>query len=313
MNYRQLGSTGIEVSEVGMGCGGLGAGRLKEREHVLEWAFDRGVTFFDTADMYAGGESERTLGRVFEKKRDRVVLATKFGTVIDPDGKGSHKDVSLGHMREALEGSLGRLRTDYVDVYQLHNPPMSVVEDGALFEALDALVKEGKIRCYGLSIDNGKDACRFLDATRGKTIQMFFNLFHQGAREPFLDEAKARGAGVIVKVPLAGGALSGRFSEDYPPPEDSRRRRWGEENFAERLRLVEKVRPILESSGRSMAQGALAWLLSFDAVSVVIPGVSSLDKVKDNVGAAGMRLSADELRALDELDDGALPSMRQRW
>ena len=142
---------------------------------------------------------------------------------------------------------------------------------------------------------------------------MFFNLFHQGAREPFLDEAKARGAGVIVKVPLAGGALSGRFSQDYPPPEDGRRRRWGEENFAERLALVEKVRPILESGGRTMAQGALAWLLSFDAVSVVIPGVSSLDKVKDNVGAGGMRLSADELRALDELDNGALPAMRQRW
>jgi aryl-alcohol dehydrogenase-like predicted oxidoreductase len=118
---------------------------------------------------------------------------------------------------------------------------------------------------------------------------------------------------VIVKVPLAGGALAGRFTPDYPTSADSRRRRWGEEDFRRRLALVERVRPILEQPGRTMAQGALAWLLSFDAVSAVIPGISSPEKVKENIGAGGMRLTAQELRLLDELNGGEIRQCDLKW
>jgi aryl-alcohol dehydrogenase-like predicted oxidoreductase len=313
METREFGDTDIQVSEIGLGCGGLGAGRKKDLEHVLEYAFDHGVTFYDTADMYAGGASEETLGKVFEKKRDRIVLCTKFGTVIDPDGKSSHKNVSLEHMREALEGSRKRLRTDYFDVYLFHNPPMSVLEDRQLFDALDALVDEGKIRCYGTSIDNGPDATRFLDETGSKAIQMILSLFQQGARDPFLKDANEKGAGVIIKVPLAGGTLSGRFTPDSPSPDDGRRRRWGEDDFKRRLDLVEKARPILEKPGRTMAQGALAWLLSLEGVTVLIPGVTSLEKVKENIGAGGMRLTPDEMQALDNLGGGEIRNADLRW
>ena len=311
MKYRAFGDTGIEVSEIGIGCGGLGVERLADAERSLNWAFDQGVTLYDTAVSYGDGKSEELLGRAFAGRRDRIVLATKFGTVIRPDGT-SYRDYSVTAMRQAFEISLCRLKTDYVDIYHLHNPPMSVLEDRELWGALDGMLDDGRIRCYGLSIDDGPSACRFLDSTRGKGIQILANLFAQKDR-PFFDEAARRRAGVIIKVPMAGGALTGRFSPDYPPPTDGRRRRWGEENFRWRLDLVEKVRPILENSGRTMAQGALAWLLSFDAVSAVIPGISSVDKVKEVVGAAGLRLSAEEMRALDDLDGGVIRRLNLAW
>jgi len=299
MHYRPLGNTGLTVSEIGLGCGGLGEGRLAGLEPVLEWAFDQGVTLYDTAEGYGKGQSEEMLGRVFERRRDRVVLATKFGGVQRADGTW-YKDFSLAHMREALEASLRRLRTDRLDVYQLHTPPEAVLGDCGLFEALDREVERGRIRCYGLSNDDGAQACRFLDRTRGRTIEITFNLFSQKDRAGFVErDAPARRVGLITKIPLSGGLLSGRFSGDYPPPDDERRQRWGEESFRRRIELAGKVRPILESGGRTMAQGALAWILSFPAVSAVIPGISTLEKVRENVGAAGLRLAAEELAALD--------------
>ena len=303
MEYRALGDTGITVSEVGMGCGGLGEGRLAGLESVLEWAFDNGVTLYDTAEGYARGRSEEMLGRVFENKRDKVILASKFGGVQRPDGTW-YKDFSASRLDEALEASLKRLRTDYIDVYQLHTPREAVLSDAELVGKLDRAVEAGKVRCYGLSNDDGEQACRFLDNTNGRTIQLTYNLFSQKDRAGFVeDQAPKRNVGVITKVPLSGGLLTGRFSADYPPPDDERRERWGEESFARRLELVEKVRPVLEAGGRTMAQGALAWILSFEAVSAVIPGVSSLEKVRENVGAAGMRLSGDEKAALDAVPE----------
>lgn len=312
MKYRQLGRTGITVSEIGLGCGGLKPNDPRNLEYVVEYAFDHGVNFFDTADIYQKGASEEILGRLFAHRRDKVVIATKFCTVFGKDGK-PYKDVSVQHMQEALKGSLNRLRTDYIDVYQLHNPPMSVLDNHELFSELDKLVERDMIRCYGISIDTGKEAIQFLNSTCGTVVQMIFNLFHQGARDSFLDEAKKRGAGVIVKVPLAGGTLSGAFSKNYPPLSDERRKRWGEEDFQYRLELVEKVKPVLKKNGRTLAQGALAWLLSFDAVSVVIPGVTSLERVKENIGAAGMRLTEDEIKILDEIEGGLMRRVSLRW
>jgi len=311
MKTRPLGDTGITVSEIGIGCGGLNLEELKDAEKSLNWAFDQGITLYDTAVSYANGRSEEVLGQVFERRRDKIVLATKFGNVTRSDGT-HYKDFSAPAMRTAFETSLRRLKTDHVDIYQLHNPPMTVLEDDALWRELDRMLETGRIRCYGLSIDHGPSARQFLDKTHGKSIQILVNLFTQRDR-PFFDEAEKRRAGIIIKVPMAGGSLSGRFSPDYPPPADERRLRWGEENFKARLSIVEKVRPILQTPGRTMAQGALAWLLSFDAVSAVIPGISSFDKVKEVVGAGGMRLSAEEMRVLDEMDDGFLRKLNLIW
>ncbi len=305
MKYRQLGTTGITVSEIGMGCGGVGEGRLTEEivEPALNYAFENGVTFFDTAEGYGCGESERVLGRLFSGRRQEVVLASKFGGVQEADGTW-HKDFSPDRLVSALEASLRRLKTDCIDVYQLHTPKENDLFRPELAEKLDRAVEAGKIRCYGLSNDDGAQACRFLDGTRGRTIQLTFNLFSQRDRRSFvMGEVPRRGDGLVCKVPLSGGLLTGKFSPDYPPPGDERRERWGEESFGERLALVEKVRPILEKPGRTMAQGALAWLLSHESVSTVIPGVSSVEKVADNVGAAGMRLSPGEMAQLDAIPE----------
>lgn len=312
MHTRPLGNTGLTVGEIGLGCGDLGKPGKDELDHVLGYAFDHGVNFYDTAEMYAGGESEATLGRFFEGRRDQIVLATKLSVVRTPDRRHDPA-ATLKHLPEAVDSSLRRLRTDWIDVYQLHNPPMSVLEDDALFEALDRLVEQGKLRCYGVSIDDGGDALRFLDRTGSRVVQMILNLFHQAAREPFLPEARRRGAGVVVKVPMAGGSLTGAFSPHYPPPDEERRQRWGEAGFQHRLELVEAVRPILESHGRTMAQGALAWLLTFDPVSVVIPGISSLEKVQQCIEAGGMRLTPEEMQQLDELRDGELRRANLPW
>ncbi|MDD4891214.1 MAG: aldo/keto reductase [Phycisphaerae bacterium] len=312
MRYRLFGNTGISVSEVGVGCGPLGGPGKTGLEPALRRAFDLGVNLFDTADMYAGGASEDTLGRVFaDVPRDKIVWATKFGTVREAGG-GYHKDVSVGHMKQMFEQSLRRLRTDHVDIYQLHNPPMTCLDDDALWRELDRMLDAGKIRCYGLSIDLAKSATAFLDRTRGRGLQMVFNPLNQEPRA-ILGELATRGVGMLVKVPMAGGALTDRFSPDWPPVGDERRQRWGEKNFAERLRLVNALRPILCGNGRMLAQGALAWLLTISPHVIPIPGISSLARIEETVGAAGMRLSDAEMKAIDELEGGGLKDLRFGW
>ncbi len=312
MKTREFGDTGIMVGEIALGCGGLSAHRRQEFEEVLSFAFDHGVNCFDTADMYGGGSSEEILGDIFHNRRDQVVYATKWGSPLDADGKHTDK-VTEEHLRQSVEGSLKRLRTDYIDIYMYHTPPTQVIENQMVFEVMDKFVEEGKIRCYGASLDRGEDAVGLLDRTHSKDIEMILGLFNQGAREPFLSAAAERGAGVLVKVPLAGGTLTGRFSNDYPPRGEGRRKRWGEQEFTRRLELVERVRTILEKPGRTMGQGALAWLLTVNPGLVPIPGITSLEKVKENIGAGGMRLADDEMKALDELEGGLIRNLRLKW
>ncbi len=305
MNYRQLGATEIFVSEIGLGCGGIGEGRFSSEfcMPILEEAFDNGLTFYDTAEGYGCGESERVLGRVFSGRRDQVVIASKFGGVQASPGKWS-KDFSPARFDKALENSLRRLKSDYIDLYQLHTPGEADLFVPELVRRMDAALDAGKIRAYGLSNDSGEQACRFLDVSRAVSVQLTCNLFSQKDRQFFLeDQALVRKVGVICKVPLSGGLLGGSFSADYPASDEERRQRWGEESFARRLALAEKVRPILTAEGRSMAQGALAWLLSFEAVSTVIPGISSLERTLENIGASNLRLSAGELHELDALSE----------
>lgn len=311
MHYRQFGDTDITVSEIGIGCGGLGAGSKTGLEPALRRAFELGVNLFDTADMYAGGASEETLGLVLGGlPRDRIVWATKFGTVIEAGA--ARKDVSVPHMKRMFEQSCRRLRTDYIDIYQLHNPPMSCLDNDELWAELDRMIDQGKIRCYGLSIDLASSAMNFLNRTRGKGLQMIFNPLNQEP-QAILDELRIRGIGMLIKVPLAGGALTERFSADWPGPGDERRQRWGESNFAERLRLVEKLRPILAGDGRTLSQGALAWLLTMSPNVVPIPGISSLARLEEVVAAGGMRLTEQEMSAIDQLEGGALKSLRFGW
>ena len=310
MQYREFGKTGIRVSEIGVGCGGLGGERKLGLEPALERAFELGINFFDTCDTYAETRSEQTLGRVFRNhRRDRIVICTKFGGVIDDRGDW-RRDISVPHLHEAFEASCRRLGTDHLDIYLVHTPPRDISKHDDLFAALDKMAAEGKIRTYGLSLEAGDFAVEFVNATRGRAIEIYFNLFAQDPRRAFLQVAREKGVGVIPKVPLAGGVLTDSFRPDGPPPDDKYLARFGPERHRRRAELVRKVRPVLAATGRTMTQGALAWLLTFPEVSTVIPGITGLATLEETAAASGMRLTPEEMSALDALDGGALVNAR---
>lgn len=306
MEYREFGATGIMVSEIGVGCGGLGGDSKQGLEPVIERALDLGLNFFDTCDTYAETRSEQTLGRVFKNHpREKFVICTKFGGVIDEKGDW-HRDVSVKHLHEAFEASCRRLNVDYFDIYLVHTPPQDILAHGDLLAALDKMVDQGKIRTYGLSVEHGERAIAFVNATRGRAIEITYNLFYQDPRRAFLDVAREKGVGVITKSPMGGGVLSDSFIPDDPPEDDRRLKRFGPEKHARLAELYKQARPILTANGRTMAQGALAWLLTFPEVSTVIPGVSSMARLEETAGASGMRLTATEMAALDAIGNGAL-------
>jgi aryl-alcohol dehydrogenase-like predicted oxidoreductase len=316
MEYREWGRTGIRVSEIGVGCGGLGGEGKKGLEPVLERALDLGINFFDTCDTYAEGKSEETLGRVFRRHpRDRFVICTKFGGVIDREGNW-HRDISVPHLKEAFAASCRRLHVDYFDIYLVHTPPRDILKHQDLIAELDKMVEAGKIRTYGISCETGEFGIEFVKGTRGKAIEMYFNLFAQDPRAPkgpdgsFLDVCRNQGVGIVPKVPIAGGVLADSFRPDDPPPTDRRLKNWGPEKYARFAALYKQVKPILTANGRTMAQGAMAWLLTFPEISTLIPGISSMSRLEETAAAAGMRLTPAEMAALDAIDGGALVNRR---
>jgi len=366
MIYREFGRTGIQVSEIGVGCGGLGGERKLGLEPVVERAIELGINFFDTCDTYAESRSEQTLGRVFKNvPRDKIVLCTKFGGCIDKDGNW-YRDISVKHLGEAFDASCRRLGMDYFDIYLVHTPPRDICTHSDLFAALEKMVEQGKIRAFGLSVETGDFATEFVNARTGApqitqitriknmknqsaesvesvgnhsagsvgkpglAIEIAFSLFAQDPRNAFLKVAEEKGVGVICKSPMASGTLAGSLVVDGPPPaSDPRLQNWGSERYAKRAEMVRKVRAILAgipggtgfkpvptsqlpapANGRTLGQGALAWLLSFPQVSTVIPGISSMARLEETAAAAGMRLTPAELAALDAIDGGALVGKR---
>ena len=305
MEYREFGKTGIRVSEIGVGCGGLGGESKQGLEPVVERALELGVNFFDTCDTYAESRSEETLGRVFQNhRRDEFVICTKFGGVIENDEW--HRDISIPHLHEAFEASCRRLHVEHFDVYLVHTPPKDICREQDLFAELDKMIDAGKIRAYGVSTERGRFATDVCDASRAKAIEITLNAFYQDPRAAFLDYAGRSGVGVVTKAPMANGVLTDSFRADGPSENDKYLRRFGPERHARRAELWRQVRPILTANGRTMAQGALAWLLTFPEVSTVIPGISSMERLEETAGAAGMRLTDEEMAALDAIDGGAL-------
>ncbi len=301
MQYREFGSTGIKVSAVGVGCGGLGGEGRQGLEPVVERALDLGINFFDTCDTYAEYRSEAVLGSVFKShKREDFVVCTKFGGVIDDDGW--HRDISIPHLHDAFAASCRRLNVDYFDIYLVHTPPADLLDHDDLIAELDKMVAAGKIRAYGVSTERGPFANEVVTQTAGRAIEVTLNLFFQEPRATFLPVAAERGAGVICKSPMAGGVLTDSFTIDGDRSADRRYERLGAERYNRRADLLAAARPILTAGGRTLAQGALAWLLSIDPpVSTVIPGIRSMERLEETAAAGGMRLTADELAALDAI------------
>ncbi len=231
------------------------------------------------------------------------------GGVIDQAGDW-HRDISVEHLREAFEASCRRLNVDCFDIYLVHTPPRDILVHEDLFAELDRMVAAGKIRTYGLSLENGDFAIEFVNATAGQAIEIAFSLYSQDSRAGFLDVARERGVGIICKSPMANGQLTDSFVADNPPPDDRRLKALGPERFARRADLFRQARPILTANGRTMGQGALAWLLTFPQVSTVIPGISSMARLLESAGASGMRLTPEQMAALDGIGGGQLVAKR---
>lgn len=301
MQTRTIGS--LTVSVVGLGCNNFG-GRLDERATaaVVDAALDAGITFFDTADIYGHTRSEEFLGRILEGRRERVVLATKFGMAVDDDRKGAHPD----YVRRAVEDSLGRLRTDHIDLYQLHQPDPAV-PIGDTLGALQELVAAGKVREIGCSnfsvaqLREARDAAG--SGARFVSVQNQFSLLHREPETGVLDECVREGLAFLPFFPLASGLLTGKYHRGRPAPKGSRLANRSNHRFLneDNLAIVEGLRSFAESRGHTILELAFSWLAGRPAVASVIAGATKPEQIRANVAAAGWALTADDLAEIDRI------------
>ncbi len=287
MKYRQLGTTGLGVSEVGFGTWGLGGtvyGPVDDHESrlALERAFDAGVTFFDTSDMYGDGHSEEVLGATFAGRRQQVVFATKVGT-LPHTGFTMPQDFSAARINSQVHRSLRRLRTDYLDVYQLHSPPIDLPGYDEAVDALQQLQAAGVIRTYGVSARSPADAATLVARHGFPVVQVNFNLIDQRALDGGLfDLCASRGVGVIARTPLCFGFLSGQLTGDETFAPGDHRANWPREQLKRWAKAPAIFGPIGAAGGRTIVQLALQWCLAPQAVSTVIPGMLSPGEVDEN-------------------------------
>jgi aryl-alcohol dehydrogenase-like predicted oxidoreductase len=311
MQYRTLGNTGIRVSEIGFGgwaIGGsadasgtpLGWGKTNDDESLaaIRRARDLGVTFFDTADSYGFGRSESLLGIVLSRKRQDVVIATKVGVVRDA-GAALKKDFSKQHIFQAIDGSLRRLRTDYVDLYQAHNPTIEQLQREEIQEAMERLQEIGKIRYWGVSISTNEEGIEIINRGWSHALQVLYNILNQSPASELFPLAKQKGYGIIARVPLASGLLTGKFrSGSTFAADDVRQNFLTTKRLEEALPRVDEVRAIIGGSVRSLAEAALQFVLANDAVSTTIPGARNARQVETNIAASEARLSDDVVEKL---------------
>ncbi len=317
MRYRELGETGMRVSEISLGTWAFGGdwGTVGEDDAyaALNRAVDLGVNFLDTADVYGDGRSERFIGRLLEDRPDdEILVATKAGRRLDPHTAEGYDHANLSAF---VERSLKNLRLEALDLLQLHCPPTEAYRQDSTFEALDALKQAGKVRHYGVSVEKVEEARMALDYPGVATVQIIFNIFRQKPAEEFFPLAEERNIGILARVPLASGLLSGKMSAERAFSEDDHRNfnRDGEAfdrgetfagvDFETGLEAAEELKGLVPE-GSTLAQFALRWILMHPAVSCAIPGGKNPSQVEDNVAAAEMRpLSAETMEHAKEIYD----------
>jgi aryl-alcohol dehydrogenase-like predicted oxidoreductase len=305
MQTRRVGS--LEVSVVGLGCNNFGWRIDAEASaKVIDAAIESGITFFDTADRYGNGQSEDFLGRALGPRRDQIILATKFGMEMEKGQQGA----SPQYIQEAIEASLRRLRTDRIDLYQLHQPdPKTPIAD--TLSALDQLVRAGKVReigCSNLSVPQIQEAA---DAAKGGahfvSVQNEFSLFHRDPEnDGVLVECEAHGLAFLPYFPLASGLLTGKYRRGKKLPEGSRAAEgWGPKVFTEKnLAIVERLIEFAESRSHTVLDLAFAWLLAHKPVASVIAGASKPEQIQANAKAVNWKLTSDDLAAIDAIMTG---------
>ncbi len=301
MEMQKLGSAGPEVSAIGFGAwamGGRGWGAVDDDETVaaVRRSIELGSTFVDTAEVYGNGHSEELIGRALQGRRDTVFLATKVGGF----------DLSRAHIMEAIDNSLRRLQTDYVDLYQLHWPDDKTPVEESM-AAMDDLVKAGKVRYVGVSNFDVPLLERCLSVRHVDSLQPVYSMLDRGIERDILPFCREHGIGTVVYSPMAKGLLTGKYTPDATFPAGDVRADdplFQGERFHRNLELVERLRGIAQAHGVTVAQVALNWTLQHPAVTVAIAGAKRPAQVEENVGGQGWQFSADELRRIQGwLDD----------
>lgn len=327
MQYRPLGRTGWNVSTISFGAWAIGGtwGTVQDDESMaaLERAVDLGVNFFDTADVYGDGRSERLMAQLKRSRKEEIVIATKAGRRLDPH-------IAEGYNRQNLtafvERSLKNLQVEAIDLLQLHCPPTPVYYMPETFGVLDDLVQAGKLRYYGVSVEKVEEALKAIEYPNVQTVQIIFNIFRMRPAELFFQEAIRRKVGILARVPLASGMLTGKMRKDTAFEKDDHRlfNRQGEAfdrgetfsgvDYETGLAAVEELKA-LAPAGMSLTQFALRWILMFDAVTCAIPGAKRPSQAEENIAAADLPAFSPEtmqkVRAI--YDEKIRPLVQHYW
>jgi aryl-alcohol dehydrogenase-like predicted oxidoreductase len=302
MQYRTLGRTGLRVSAIGLGtmvhAGHFGPMKDSESLSAIDAAIDLGVNFIDTSDAYGAGYGETILGSVLKGRRDKVILATKGGNVMVGPERGK-RNFAPDYIERVLHESLKRLQTDWIDLYQLHNPTVEVIERGDVWELLERYKKQDKIRHYGVSINTIEEGIAAVNTGRSDTVQVEYNLLAQEPAERIFPLARAANVGIIARAPLRRGLLSGKMTladQKRFQGEDVRARGFAGDIFQKELEKVERLRFLMRPPVKSLAQAALAFCLADPAVSVAIAGARNDQQMRENAAAAELTVSAEDLQ-----------------
>lgn len=313
MRYNQLIPTVPNVSEIGLGTWQFGKNsgwkELSEDEAIIivHKSLETGVNFFDTAPNYGFGTSELRLGKALKgRDRDSFVINTKFGHT-----DTGQTNYSSNHIRESLERSLTRLQLDYVDSYIFHNPPFEYLNgyQNDHYEILEKLKDEGKIRAYGASLDSYEEMKVLMETTESQVIEAFFNILHQDTRRAF-DMAMHKGVGIIVKIPLDSGWLTGKYHENSVF--HGVRSRWSKEDIRIRAKLIYKLKQIL-GSRMNLTEAALLFCLSYEAVSTVIPGNTSMAQLENNLGIIDKNVPQELVEKIEKFYKDEVQRLNLPW
>jgi aryl-alcohol dehydrogenase-like predicted oxidoreductase len=327
MQYRELGRTGFNVSAISFGAWAIGGtwGPVEDGESLaaLHRALDKGVNFFDTADVYGDGHSERLLAQLRKERKEKFYIATKAGRRLDPHVVEGYNRQNLTAF---LERSLKNLETDTLDLVQLHCPPTPVYYMPEVFGVMDDLVKAGKLRHYGVSVEKVEEALKAIEYPNVKTVQIIFNIFRQRPNELFFAEAQKRRIGVLARLPLSSGMLAGKLTRTSTFAEDDHRNfnRQGAAfdkgetfsglDYETGLQAVDALRALVPK-GATLAQLALRWILMDPAVTCAIPGAKRSSQVDENLAAADLpALSPETMAKIRAIyDQQVRPHVHHQW
>ncbi len=327
MKYRKLGRTGWEISEVSFGSWAIGGtwGEVNDSDSLeaLRKALELGANFFDTADVYGDGRSERLLARLRKESSKKFFIATKAGRRLNPHTAEGYNKKNLTSF---VERSLKNLDTDAIDLLQLHCPPTEVYYMPDVFGILDDMIKAGKLRFYGVSVEKVEEALKAIEYPNVQSVQIIFNMFRHRPSELFFEQAKKRNVGILARVPLSSGMLTGKLKPNskFEPDDHRNFNRHGEafdrgETFSgvdydTGLKAVDELKAICPK-GMSLTQFALKWILMFDAVTCTIPGAKRKDQTVENISAADLpELSQKTMREVENIYDKYIrESVQHYW